>query len=86
MNGIDRVERLISEQWPKLKKKAQNEIDPERLIAVLEEIDDLLFSLEMTIAAQDRNTHSRADADSQRVTQESFCSIPRGDPEIETNE
>lgn len=79
-----RVERLISEQWPKLKKKAQNETDPERLIAVLEEIDDLLFSLEMTIAAQGRNTHSRADADSQRVIHESFDSVPRGDPEIES--
>ena len=84
MNSKERVERLISEQWPKLKKKAQNETDLERLIAVLEEIDDLLFSLEMTIAAQDRNTHSRADADSRRVSNESFCGIPRGDPEIES--
>jgi hypothetical protein len=44
------VERIIAEQWPKLKRKAQNETDPVKLIAIVEEIDDLLFLLEMRIA------------------------------------
>ena len=55
MNTI-RMEHLVLEQWPKLKKKAQGETDPERLIAILEEIDDLLFNMEMTIAALNGRT------------------------------
>jgi hypothetical protein len=46
------VERLISERWPQLKKRAENETLPEKLIAILDEIDDLLFCVEMRIAAQ----------------------------------
>jgi hypothetical protein len=84
MKSMERVERLISEQWPELKNKAQNQKDPERLIAVLEEIDDLLFSLEMTIAAQDRNARSRGNGDSGSTPHESFCGNVPGDPEIES--
>jgi len=49
----------MSERWPQLKKRAQNETQPEKLIAVLEEIDELLFSVEMRIAAQSGQTPSR---------------------------
>jgi hypothetical protein len=45
-------EQLMSERWPKLKKRAQHERDPQKLIAILEDIDDLLFNVEMKIAAQ----------------------------------
>jgi hypothetical protein len=44
--------RLMSVRWPRLKKRAQHEARPEKLIAILDEIDDLLFSVEMRIAAQ----------------------------------
>ncbi|MFZ0309842.1 MAG: hypothetical protein WCA76_15320 [Candidatus Sulfotelmatobacter sp.] len=62
MNSKKGVERLISQRWPILKKRAQNENNPEKLIAILEEIDDLLSNLEMRIASQNRGTHSGADA------------------------
>ncbi|HME37259.1 MAG TPA: hypothetical protein VKF84_18660 [Candidatus Sulfotelmatobacter sp.] len=65
------LEQLMSERWPKLKKRAQNENNPENLIAVLEEIDDLLFIVEMRVAAQSRRTHSRDDTDSRLVHLES---------------
>jgi hypothetical protein len=47
-----RTEILISKQWPKLKNSAQNETDPEKLIRILEEIEDLLFNLEMRLASE----------------------------------
>jgi hypothetical protein len=49
MKSTRNVEFLISQQWPKLKQKALNENDPDKLIAIIEEIDDLLFILEMRI-------------------------------------
>jgi hypothetical protein len=36
----------LSGQWQTLKERAQNESEPEALIAIIEEIDDLLFMLE----------------------------------------
>jgi hypothetical protein len=63
-------ERLIA-RWPKLKKRAQNEQNPEKLIAILEEIDDLLFSVEMRIAAQIGRTQTRESTDARSVRQES---------------
>ena len=47
MKNKQSLERLISERWPKLKKRAQIENNPEKIVAILEEIDDLLFNLEM---------------------------------------
>ncbi|MGO8984301.1 MAG: prepilin peptidase, partial [Terriglobales bacterium] len=35
MNSKKGVERLISQRWPILKKRAQNENNPEKLIAIL---------------------------------------------------
>ncbi len=52
MNNQKRMEKLVSE-WPGLKKRAQNEDDPENLIAIIEEIDELLCVLEVRMAAQD---------------------------------
>ena len=53
MRSMKIVDRLISQRWPELKKWAEQETDQEALIAVLEEIDDLLAILERRIAAID---------------------------------
>jgi hypothetical protein len=74
------VERLISERWPRLKYRAENERNPEKLITILEEIDDLLFNLEMRIAAQNE-MHSRDHADSRSDCHESVRDFPPGDSE-----
>jgi hypothetical protein len=55
------LEQLISERWPKLKKRAQRQRNPEKLISVLEEIDDLLCNIEMKVAAPVGRTDSRDD-------------------------
>jgi hypothetical protein len=52
MRNNKSAERLMLERWPQLKKQAQNETRPEKLIAILDEIDDLLFCVEMRIAAK----------------------------------
>jgi hypothetical protein len=62
MKSTKRVERLISERWPTLKKRAQNESNPEKLIAVLEEIDDLLFNLETRLGANAKDGNMRLSA------------------------
>ena len=81
MNTI-RMEHLVLEQWPKLKKKAQGETDPERLIAILEEIDDLLFNMEMTIAALNGRTGPGGGEGSRATSHKSFFGAPPGDSEI----
>lgn len=67
MKSTKRVEKLVSERWPKLKKRAQNENSLEKLIAILEEIDDLLFNLEKRVGAGAKDGNmllsARADAD-----------------------
>jgi hypothetical protein len=70
------LDELISEQWPKLKKKAHHEKDTERLMAILEEIDDLLFKVEMRIAPQSGQNRSRdgTDAGSARPQSDAACS------------
>jgi hypothetical protein len=55
MKTTKRAELLISERWPKLKEQAQHEVDPEKLIAILEEIGDLLLNLEMRFGAEAKN-------------------------------
>jgi hypothetical protein len=64
MKNKEALERLMSERWPKLKKRAQREKNPEKLIAILEEIDDLLFTVEMRIAARSGRTRSKDSGDS----------------------
>jgi hypothetical protein len=73
--------QLMSEQWPKLKKRAQHQRNPEKLIAILEEIDDLLFNLEMRIAAQNGLAHSWEDQDP-RSTHHESADVLSDDAEI----
>jgi hypothetical protein len=82
MTSTKGVERLISQRWPKLKKKANDETDPERVIAVLEEIDDFLSNLEMRIAAQ--TAHARTNLGS--ISTAIFPFVPPGDSESEFDE
>jgi hypothetical protein len=77
------VERLIAERWPKLKNKAENEKNPEKLIAILEEMDDLLFNLEMRIAAQNESMHSRTNSGSRSDCHDLVSNILPGDSEGE---
>jgi hypothetical protein len=49
------LERLISEEWPKLKRRAENETDVEKLIAAIREIDEFLLHLEQRVIASDEN-------------------------------
>jgi len=59
MKIVNNVDRLIEKRWPKLKNRAQNERNTGKLIAILEEIEDLLCLMEMRIAAHDGRTASR---------------------------
>jgi hemerythrin superfamily protein len=61
------VDRLISQRWPELKKWAEQETDQEALIALIEEIDDLLVLLERRIAAIDIDTALQIDKDWDKV-------------------
>jgi hypothetical protein len=53
---------LISNRWLSLKRKAQTERNPEMLVAILHEIDDLLADLEQRIAVQDEKLCLTSDA------------------------
>jgi hypothetical protein len=68
MKNAKDVDRVIEKRWPKLKKRAQNERNPGKLIAILEEIEDLLFLMDMRIAAHYGSVSSRADAASRSAT------------------
>ena len=78
------VERLITQRWPKLKKKLQAENDPAKLIAILQEIDDLLSNLEMRMAAQSRQADAERDVLSISVSR--FYRVPSADSEGIINE
>lgn len=80
MTHPEGIDKLISTKWPELKKKAQNEGDPDKLIAILEEIDDLLFIIELRIAGQSRPT--RATERDLRSLQRELSSVPSDDSEI----
>lgn len=54
MKNDPTLARLISEEWPNLKNKAEDETDVEKLIAVVSEIDDFLLRLEARVAASDK--------------------------------
>jgi hypothetical protein len=59
MGNMKKAEYLISERWPRLKKKLYNEKNPEHIVLTCEEIDcSFLFNLEMIITAQDGSVHS----------------------------
>lgn len=57
---------IILNRWSNLRGRAQSERDPEKLIHLLEEIDDLLAELEKRIAVQDENLCWAAHAESRR--------------------
>ena len=63
MRSQKTMEQLISVRWPKLRKRAQNERNPENVIKILEEIDDLLFNLEMGIVCQHGTTYTKDGTD-----------------------
>lgn len=77
---------LTSQRWSNLKRSAQRERDPEKLIAILGEIDDLLADLEKKIAAADRESSSRPDVESRSDGEESACAVYRGNEESGANE
>ena len=64
------IDRLISKRWPALKKKAQSEQDLERLMALLVEIDELVFNVEMKVRVKD-DAGFNARAESQSIAQAS---------------
>jgi hypothetical protein len=78
------MEQLITQRWPKLKKKLQHENDPGKLIAILQEIDDLLSNLEMRMAAQTRHADAERGVLSTSVSR--FYQVPSGDSEGGINE
>ena len=78
------AERLITQRWPKLKKKLHNENDPRKLLSILQEIDDLLSNLEMRMAAQTWHEDSDRGAHSTSVSR--FYRLPPIDSEGGINE
>lgn len=55
----EQMEQLMAERWQSLKTRAQNERNAEKLIKLLEEIDDLLFNVEMIVAVEYGQGHMR---------------------------
>ena len=82
MKNVKELEHLVLTRWPKLKQSARNENNPEKLISILEEIDDLLFALEMRIAGQGGKMQSRGGADSGSSCQSFAGNGPPADSEI----
>jgi hypothetical protein len=76
------VDRLISERWPDLKKRAEQETDHEALINLIEEIDELLVHLEQRIAAIDNDMGLHAKAEPGRNWQKSVREVHRANPLI----
>jgi len=77
MRSMKIVDRLISERWPNLKKRAEQETDHEALIALLGEIDDLLVHLEQRIAAMDKDMGLDSNAGPGRNWRKSVREVPR---------
>jgi hypothetical protein len=77
---------LISKRWSNLKRNAKIERDPEKLITILGEIDDLLADLEKRIAAADWESSSRSDAESRSEGEESACAVSLKNKESGANE
>lgn len=77
---------LISKRWLNLKRRAQSERDPEKLIAILGEVDDLLGDLEKRIAKQDEKLSSRFDAESRSDREECVRAISPENKESGANE
>jgi hypothetical protein len=54
----EKLEQLMAERWQSLKTRAQNERNAEKLMKILEEIDDLLFNVEMIVAVEYGQGHA----------------------------
>jgi hypothetical protein len=67
MKSTPKFETVISNRWSRLKKKALDESDPDKLIVILEEVNDLLFTLEMRINAHCEKSDSRVNARSRTI-------------------
>ena len=67
MKSTPKFETVISNRWSRLEKKALDESDPDKLIAILEEVNDLLFTLEMRINAHYEKSDSRVNARSRTI-------------------
>lgn len=80
MKNTEGIDQLIRRRWPQLKAKVQNEENPDKLIAILEEIDDLLFMIETRIAGQSRPTS--ATETNSRSLQRELGIVPSDDQEI----
>jgi len=80
MTHTEGIDQLISRKWPELKAKAQNEENPDKLMAIVEEIDDLLFLIEMRIACQRRPI--RATETNSRSLQRELSVVPSDNSEI----
>ncbi len=44
----------LVEQWPELKKRTEEETDPDKLIALLSDLEDFLIRLEASVARNDK--------------------------------
>jgi hypothetical protein len=62
--------------------RAQHERNPAKLIKILEEIDDLLFNVEMRIASAYGHKHRKDTGDTRSVRVASDA-VPSGDSEVE---
>ena len=79
--GANKRMQLVSERWPKLKKQVQDERNPEKLIALVKAIEELLFNLEMRIAARSGRALSWDETDS-RSDQNQSTAFLSDDSEI----
>jgi hypothetical protein len=82
MKNVKEIDRLIEKRWPKLKRRAQNERNPGKLITILEEIEDMLFLLEMRIAAHHGSLPERSAAASRSAPRRSVYEPGPGDSEL----
>jgi hypothetical protein len=44
----------LIEQWPDLKKRTEDETDPDKLIALVSDLEDFLLRLEARVATNDK--------------------------------
>ena len=82
MKNVKDIDRLIEKRWPKLKRRAQNERNPGKLITILEDIEDLLFLLEMRIAAHHGSRPEREAAVPRSVPRRSPYDLGPGESEL----
>jgi len=82
MRSMKIVDRLVSERWPGLKKRAEQETDHEALVELLGEIDDLLVHLEQRIAVIDKDMGQDAKAGPGHAWRKSVREVHQAGPVI----